>query len=40
MLQSKKPKKVNKKEGPLEESWILLRNGNKVVIGGRWMEGT
>ena len=33
-------KKLNKKEGTSEEALISLRRGNKVVIRGRWGEGT
>jgi hypothetical protein len=40
MLHSTDPKKLNKKEGWNEDAWISLRRGNKIVIGGRWREGT
>jgi hypothetical protein len=40
MLLSKDPRKLNKKEGPSEDAWISLRRGNKIVIRGRWREGT
>jgi hypothetical protein len=32
------PKKLNKKEGLRESSWILLRRVNKIVIEGRGRE--
>jgi hypothetical protein len=34
-----RPKKLNKKEDPQEDSWISLRKGNKIVMGGRWRKG-
>ena len=40
MLHSTDPKKLNKKEGPSADAWILLKRGNKIVIRGRWREGT
>jgi hypothetical protein len=36
---SKDPKKLNTKEGPREEAQILLKRGDKIVIGIRWREG-
>ena len=32
-------KNLNKKEGPSEDTWISLRRGNKLVMGGRGREG-
>ena len=40
MILPKGPKKLNKTEGPSENSWITLRKGNEMVIGGRWREGS
>jgi hypothetical protein len=40
ILHSTDPKKQNKKEGLSENAWISLRRGNKIVIRGKWMEGT
>jgi hypothetical protein len=31
--------KINKKEGPCVAASILLRNGNKIIMGGRGREG-
>jgi hypothetical protein len=38
MIQPIQLKKLNKKEVPTEVVWILLRRGNKVVMGGRGRE--
>ena len=40
MLHSTDPKKLNKKEGPIEKACISLRRGNKIIIRGRWREET
>ena len=34
------PAKLNKKKGSSKEICISLRRGNKIVIRGRWREGT
>jgi hypothetical protein len=34
------PKKLNKKVGPIEVAQISLRWENKIVIRGRWREGS
>jgi hypothetical protein len=39
-LYSTDPKKLNNNEGPSEDAWTSLRMGNKIVIGGRWGEGS
>jgi hypothetical protein len=38
VLQSTVPKKLNNREDPREDEWILLRRGYKIDIGGRWRE--
>jgi hypothetical protein len=40
MLYSTDLKKLNKKEGPSKHAWVSHRKGNKIVIEGRWREGT
>ena len=35
MLHSTDSKKLNKKEGPSEDASILLRRGDKIIMGGR-----
>ena len=34
------PKNLGNKESPREDVRITLRRGNKIVIRGRWKEGT
>jgi len=40
MLHSTDSNKINKKEGTSKDARISLRGGNKIVIRGRWREGT
>ena len=41
MLEDTDPlKKEYNKEEPRENAWMLLRKGNKIDIGYRWMEKT
>ena len=40
MLHSTDTKKLNKKEDPSKEAWVSLRRENKMVLRGRWKEGT
>jgi hypothetical protein len=39
MLQLTDQKKLNKKEGQSDDVLLLLRRGNKIVMGGRVREG-
>jgi hypothetical protein len=39
MLYSTDRKKLNKKEGTSKDAGFSLRNGNKIVIRGRWRDG-
>jgi hypothetical protein len=40
MLHSTNPKKLNKKKVPSKKVGISPRRDNKIVIRGRWREGT
>jgi hypothetical protein len=39
MIHPTDPKKPNKKEDPSEDASILLRRGNKIIMGARGREG-
>jgi hypothetical protein len=36
----KDPEKLNKKDAPSEDVSITLRRRNKIIMGGKWREGS
>jgi hypothetical protein len=40
LLDSTELQKMHNKEGLNKDAWISLRRGNKIVIKGKWKEGT